>query len=255
MSYKFLSPAWEAQLPAPQKLLLVSLADQANDEGQCWPSIASLMRRTGLQERTIYKHLAELEQMGHISRQSRDGRSTIYTVHPCTTCTPVIHDTPAPRAPHPCTTCTPTPAPRAPITVSRTVKEPTPPQSPPSPDGDLPVVAAVAEPGKPKPRAGKVPPGELPDGFEAFWQAYPRRVGKADAIKAWQKLAPDVELRARMLAAVTVQAKSRDWLKDGGAFIPHPATWLNGRRWEDEAPEQQPKTGRPTHFQGMRIEW
>ena len=37
-----------------------------------------------------------------------------------------------------------------------------------------------------------------------------------------------------MIGAVEVQLKSRDWTKDGGAYIPLPATWIRGRRWEDE---------------------
>lgn len=130
MSYKILAPAWESSLPTPQKFLLVSLADQANDEGVCWPSIASLTRRTGLQERTVYKHLAELESLGHITRQQRDGRSTIYHVHPCTTCTPVINDTPAPHALPPLHHVHPTPAPRAPITVIEPKEESKPSPNP-----------------------------------------------------------------------------------------------------------------------------
>lgn len=39
-----------------------------------------------------------------------------------------------------------------------------------------------------------------------------------------------------MLAALERQGKSDQWRRDGGQYIPHAATWLNGRRWEDEAP-------------------
>ena len=72
------------------------------------------------------------------------------------------------------------------------------------------------------------------DGFPEFWKAYPRKVAKADAEKAWAKLQPGAELRKLILASVTRQAEGRDWRKDGGRFIPYPATWLNGRRWGDE---------------------
>lgn len=77
---------------------------------------------------------------------------------------------------------------------------------------------------------------EPPDGFEAFWQAYPRKVAKAAALKAFAKLEPDPALLSQMLAALEVQKNSASWKKDGGQFIPHAATWLNGRRWEDEIP-------------------
>lgn len=77
------------------------------------------------------------------------------------------------------------------------------------------------------------------DGFAAFWAAYPKKAGKAAALKAWNKLAPDVVLQEQMGKALEVQKQSQQWRKDGGQYIPMPATWLNGRRWEDEAPQTQ----------------
>jgi hypothetical protein len=53
------------------------------------------------------------------------------------------------------------------------------------------------------------------------------------AVKAWAKLKPDAELLPKIMEAVERQANSPQWRKDGGAFIPHPASWLHGRRWED----------------------
>lgn len=70
--------------------------------------------------------------------------------------------------------------------------------------------------------------------FDRFWEAYPRRQGKEAARKAWAKIRPDDALLAEMLAALERQRASDQWRKDGGQFIPLPATWLNGRRWEDE---------------------
>lgn len=77
------------------------------------------------------------------------------------------------------------------------------------------------------------------DGFAAFWAAYPKKAGKAAALKAWNKLAPDVVLQEQMGKALEVQKQSQQWRKDGGQYIPMPATWLNGRRWEDETPQTQ----------------
>lgn len=70
--------------------------------------------------------------------------------------------------------------------------------------------------------------------FDRFWEAYPRRQGKEAARKAWAKMRPDAALLEDMLAALERQRASDQWRKDGGRFIPLPATWLNGRRWEDE---------------------
>ena len=69
--------------------------------------------------------------------------------------------------------------------------------------------------------------------FERFWEAYPRKVAKADALKAFEKNVPE-PLLATVLNALEKQKRSESWIKDGGKFIPYPATWLNGKRWEDE---------------------
>lgn len=75
--------------------------------------------------------------------------------------------------------------------------------------------------------------------FESFWQMYPNKKAKTDARKAWDKLKVDDPLYTEIMKGLARQKKSRDWIKDEGQFIPHPATWLNGRRWEDEV-EQEP---------------
>lgn len=72
------------------------------------------------------------------------------------------------------------------------------------------------------------------DRFGLFWQAYPKKVGKDAARKAFEKRAVGDDLLARMLAAIALQKTSRDWVKDDGQYIPHPASWLNAARWEDE---------------------
>ena len=69
--------------------------------------------------------------------------------------------------------------------------------------------------------------------FERFWQAYPRKIAKASAWKAWEKIKPDDLLAERICRAVAEQSACEQWRKEGGAFIPHAATWLNGKRWED----------------------
>lgn len=73
-----------------------------------------------------------------------------------------------------------------------------------------------------------------PEDFEQFWEQYPRKVGKDRALKSWLKLRPDAELRDVMLAAIAKQRMGRDWMKDGGQFIPHPSTWLNDAGWMNE---------------------
>ena len=75
------------------------------------------------------------------------------------------------------------------------------------------------------------------DLFNQFWAAYPKHIAKQSAVKAFEKLKPDEKLLEAMLKAIEMQKESKQWEKDGGAFSPYPATWLNQRRWEDELPQ------------------
>lgn len=90
--------------------------------------------------------------------------------------------------------------------------------------------------GKPPPPRKKAASKPLapPNGFDQFWAIYPRKVAKSAAERVWLKIAPDVQQTLLICSAVVQHAKSEAWTKDGGAFIPHAATWLNGRRWEDD---------------------
>lgn len=70
--------------------------------------------------------------------------------------------------------------------------------------------------------------------FTDFWKAYPKKTGKGAAEKSFMKIKPSKELFQNMLDAIATQKESSQWKKDGGQYIPNPATWLNQKRWEDE---------------------
>lgn len=72
--------------------------------------------------------------------------------------------------------------------------------------------------------------------FDEFWEAYPRKQGKGNARKWFETHKPNEELVRKMIKTINLYAKSIEWTKEKGKFIPHPTTWLNGERWEDEAP-------------------
>ena len=74
-------------------------------------------------------------------------------------------------------------------------------------------------------------PKEKESDFALFWKAYPKKVGKASAEKAFKKVTVSVDV---LTEAIEKQKKSASWQRDGGQYIPYPATWLNGKRWEDE---------------------
>ncbi len=71
--------------------------------------------------------------------------------------------------------------------------------------------------------------------FDRFWAAYPRKEKKLNAQKAFAKLHVTESELEKMLAAIKVHSKAKGWDKrENWKYIPHPTTWLNQRRWEDE---------------------
>jgi len=74
--------------------------------------------------------------------------------------------------------------------------------------------------------------------FAQFWKAYPKKKSKGQAEKAWKAINPDEQLLAIMLATIERAKKSEDWLKEGGQFIPYPATWLRAKGWADEIKQE-----------------
>lgn len=77
-----------------------------------------------------------------------------------------------------------------------------------------------------------------PVGFAEFWTAYPRKKGKAEAEKAFAKAIKLTDLDT-LLLAIKLQSSELKWHdKANERYIPHPATWLNARRWEDSAPQK-----------------
>jgi hypothetical protein len=79
--------------------------------------------------------------------------------------------------------------------------------------------------------------------FDAFWKVYPRKLAKGDALKAWKQMARERPPIRVIIAAIEAQKGSDGWTKDGGGFIPYPATWLRASRWDDEVEKpRKPET-------------
>ena len=97
----------------------------------------------------------------------------------------------------------------------------------------------------PKPRSTYRMVGDDDPQFARFWDAYPKRVAKKEARKAWEQLQPTPETVDQMLETLSWQCLQPDWLRDGGQFIPYPASWLRAERWTDEpvsVPNLSPRT-------------
>jgi hypothetical protein len=86
----------------------------------------------------------------------------------------------------------------------------------------------------------------LDNGFQKFWQIYPKKKSKGDAEKAWDRIKPDEQLVIKMLTTIEALRRSEEWIKEKGKYIPYPATWLNAKGWEDEiGPEEDPYSNFP----------
>lgn len=78
----------------------------------------------------------------------------------------------------------------------------------------------------------------IDDDFADWWERYPRKVGKGQAIKAYRR-ARKLADHATLVAAIDQQAETLT--ARGKEFTPYPATWLNGQRWEDAPDLDQPE--------------
>ncbi len=136
MSIALMTLAWKSGLPSGQKMVLLALCDNANDQGECYPSVSMLSEKCSISERSVQQHIADMEVLGIISREMRNGRSTLYRVHSDHFNTPAksaprksrtpqnLHPSPADSAPPPPQPLHPTPATAAPITIKEPSVEP-----------------------------------------------------------------------------------------------------------------------------------
>lgn len=81
MSIAIMNHVWQLAIPAGQKIVLLSLADQANDHGVCWPSMAQIAVRCSITERSVRSHVAEMESSGILRRDVIAGRGTVYHIN------------------------------------------------------------------------------------------------------------------------------------------------------------------------------
>jgi hypothetical protein len=145
--------------------------------------------------------------------------------------------------------------PMAPVQSQEIPDAEAPAQRPESPDTDAPQCpetpdVSVRESQTPTPqplveRTNTPAPAAADAAFDAFWSAYPRKVAKGTARAAFAKALKRGADPAAITAAAARHAAQWRAAHTEARFIPHPATWLNGERYDDE-PEPQPATNQPT---------
>lgn len=227
MSVKVLSWVFDhSKTQWGERLVALALADAADDLGRCWPSIACLAAKANVSQATVKRATAAMVQMGELVITDRGQQTNVYQFTCRLNLSPqqgqVVGSQMSPQdeaadtvVSSSCTVVSSNGAGCELTGEPRNRKEPSENRQRRSTS-----LASLAQ--------------HQRDGFDRFWTAYPRHEGKQAAMKAWRKLGPDPPLAA-ILAALAWQCQLARWVNEP-EFIPHPATYLNGRRWEDERP-------------------
>lgn len=229
-----MAKVWEMSRQSGSDLLmLLAIADFADDNGNAYPAVTTLAEKCRMTQRNANLILANLKKSGELIVKQNEGPrwTNRYLVR-----------LPTPEAGF---------IPEEPFTLKRTSSTPEagfpkplkPASDEPSVNHQEPPIAHNAK--IPRRVCSPSASESADDGFATFWKQYPKKVAKPQALKAWKKINPAGHILADLIAALEKQKASADWLKDAGQFIPHPATWINGRRWEDEAPPTDVQTVAP----------
>lgn len=217
MSVQASAWAWKTTTGSSgQRLVLLALADTANDTGECWPGVDHLAEKTGLSVRQVRYHLDALEGLGLLTRKRRrrpDGSMGTYRYQLAMT------------SGHP-----------RPVDQRQSIASGSP----------LPVATDCSPSGNPLPvdqrqsiaaqnrhyRTTSEPSENTLSPFDAFWNAFPRKVGKPTAQRAYNQHVDD---HTAVMAGLT--AWNTYWATlDSQQFVPHPTTWLNRHGWLDQPP-------------------
>jgi hypothetical protein len=198
------------------KAVLIYLKDKQGDNGNCWPSLTTICEGCGVSRPTVVRALKELQELGKVDIKRPDkpaiGKTSHYSVDLTGKEPLLVKKLNRLR------------------NVTRTGKEPLPQLVKnlyPNDSLNDPITSQTKK--QPK----KLIPIN-PEYFITFWKAYPKKTAKKEAEKAFNKIHPDETLLETILDGIEQNKKTDQWNKDDGKYIPFPATWLNGRRWEDE---------------------
>lgn len=207
MSIRLMSAVWRTRLPLTEKMVLLIIADHANDEGtEAWPSQATIAAKGSITIRTVQRSVNNLVAKGYIRLQKHAGgsldcredrRPHRYTI--------IIHRL------------------RADIETGRKERHDLDNLS------DTTSTPDTERLSRPKNHPLEPPKEPLGD-FALFWKEYPLKVGKQAARKAFEKA-------ARTAKAEDIIAGAKRYSLDPNrhpSYTAYPATWLNAGRWADD---------------------
>ena len=79
----------------------------------------------------------------------------------------------------------------------------------------------------------KQPEDKLKSLFKMFWELYPRKISREEALKAWIEINPDPHQRTCIANKIFEMGRTGQWCREDGRFIPAPAKFLNDKSWDD----------------------
>ena len=197
MGIKFMAMAIDAKIAnSGQKFVLLMLANHCNDHTrQCNPSQKLLAEECSMGLSTLKRHIASLEEAGYVETVNVF-KDNVQKPNQYL----LKFDTSPNRA------------------------------TPPSKSGYSLSPDWATEP---EVKTRIEPVDQKNNFFDEFWKAYPRKTNKGFARKVFEKLKVDDAMLTKMIQAIYVQNKNV-WKDKDQQYIPHPSTWLNGERWDDE---------------------
>lgn len=240
-----------SSLPARAFRVLIAICASADQGGCAWPGVTEISRRTGIARRHVSGEIDRLAEAGLIEVERHVGRGNLYAIKygavspqaVIATVTPDGDSAPGKVAP----TVTPEGDALSPQTVhEQTIeqkKENTPAANATGEHAAVKsVLRVVATEGEMVPEraapflARPLAPADRDGGFGDFWKHYPYKVAKRAAEKAHRSAlkratAATILAGARRYAVQVAEKVARD--SRAAEFIAHPATWLNGDRWDD----------------------
>jgi len=232
MSMDLMVKAMKTKVGSPlRKLVLVKLADNASDQGECWPSYQHIADQCEISRSTVKVHIRELEKAGLLRREFRRNGELNQSN--------VFHLTLDGGA-----------------AENRGGASENPPGAADARGGGAaaaPRTSHSFEPvNEPKPLCKSDPM----EGFDTFWRLYPKKRSLKEAKRAWAKLKPNPELRQILITALGQQRLQHDWIKSGGQYVPLASSWLNGEKWTDEVGPMASSAGNPSpHTQLDQIDY
>lgn len=212
MSIRVMSEVWRTNLPTTEKMVLLVIADHANDEGvEAWPSQATIATKASISIRTVQRCVNNLVKAGYLKMEKHAGGSINCRED---------------RRPH-----------RYTINLNRVRGDNmTGRKRGDTSDNDGATIATdTGRQSRPKNHTNN-PPLDTP--FDEFWKIYPRKVAKAEAQRAWVKAVKKTPVKVILLGA----KRYADDPYRQPAYTAHPSTWLNQERWGDDPLPPRPLT-------------